>query len=120
MHHDHINRNHRSISGCNGTRNILCFEEEGKLMRKAIIPVELSVLEEMFMLPANFKLEALWTGDEQTRVNFLVSSDALPDTEGNHLPEIDLHCTVQNHPDHPDFKRITARDPGCPALLRRG
>ncbi len=76
-------------------------------MRKAIIPVELSLLEDLLMLPPGYKIETLWPGDEQGTVNFLVSSDALPDAEGNHLPEIDLHCTVQNHPDHPDFKRIT-------------
>lgn len=78
-------------------------------MGKAIIPVDLDLLKGMFMLPESYKITGVVPFQETPDlIYFYVESDELPESTGKRpLPQIQLHCSVDFHPDHHDFRRIT-------------
>ncbi len=74
-------------------------------MGKAILPVQFSLLEQMFQLPTGYKIIA--THMEEGFVQFLVESPDIDDAvEGSALPEMMLHVQMLPHPFDPDFRRL--------------
>jgi hypothetical protein len=75
---------------------------------KAVIPVDFALLKAIFCLPENYEILAVGQRNIEL-VDFLVGSDEIPAVEGDKLPEIVLHCTVETHPENHDFKKLTVR-----------
>jgi hypothetical protein len=76
-------------------------------MRKAIIPIVTSLLESLLALPPEYKIIDVRPSTYSDLLNVTIASDDLPDVATPDLTQIQLHVTIDRHPDHPDFRRIT-------------
>jgi len=77
-------------------------------MGKAILPVRLSLLKEMFMLPGDYQITATAPDPGHEAVNFLIESPEIPaGDEGTPLRNMMLRYTVDPHPDDPEYRKIT-------------
>lgn len=85
-------------------------------MGKAVLPVALTLLKSMFMLPEECQMVSVVQDTWYELANFLIESPNLPDgVEGELLPRMTLHVSVEHHPDDPSFRKITV----TPKLIER-
>lgn len=79
-------------------------------MGKAVLPVQLDLLRSLFMLPESFRILSVAQDAQYESANFLLESPEISDRpNGAPLPHMILHVTVEQHPDNPDFRKVTVR-----------
>lgn len=79
-------------------------------MGHAVLPVHLKVLHGMLHLPEDHQLISAHYDPTHQMVTFGVESDAIAQVEeGQPLPHVVVQHSVENHPEHPEFRKITAK-----------
>lgn len=83
--------------------------QQSNSQRLAIMPVDVSFLEQLFSLPEGYSIVGVsLRKDTDDILDFVLSSDALPEVqEGKELPRAKLHFTLDTLREHPEFRRIT-------------
>ncbi len=66
------------------------------------------VLEELFGLPANYKISDVDYVEDQRVLVFEVNSDNLPYIQNGYILKTHLVVTVDRIAEHPEYKRIKA------------
>jgi hypothetical protein len=82
---------------------------EPKRLHLGILPVTVSLLEQMFCLPEGYHIVGVSYDPLNRILNLTLTSDALPETqEGRSLPLLSAWVTQETLPDQsPEYRKIT-------------